>query len=365
MSPQSHPCDEFVYSGQLHDSFPRALLLDRRLSPLERNAWQVLRLLLNGDGITSMPTYDRLRPYLATSPCAVQASTETVARALTILRLCRWLSLVRRRCLERNGRWQGNLYVLHQAPLTPGEALRLDGEYLELLSHSLTHASKAVQRVAYEALQALADDALLTTLPLPEHLQRLAGWLENATGFTVSSPPVISDVTPAPTSESEGIPTSDSEINPPASDSEAGFQPSKSARLRNPKQGPSTVLSKSKSFCIPRAQKSNAPRLPPGFTQLRPEEQSAALATLQRIEPHLRQAVLDEWQVRCETGDVQRPASYLFGILQKALSGDFHPWAAHSIHAQERASPTREQQEAQRTLAHEHLAQLRKLLNIR
>lgn len=364
----AHPplhCDDFVYSGQLHDSVPRALLLDRRLSPLERNAWQVIRLLLNGEGITSMPTYEHLRPYLATSPCALQASTETVARALTVLRLCRWLSLARRRRPEGNGRWQGNLYVLHQTPLTPNEALRLDGEYLELLSQSLTHASKAVQRVAYDALQALAEDPLLTTQPLPEHLKRLAEWLENTTGITVSPCPIITDFSAASTSESEGRPTSDSEINPPASASEVGRQPSKSASLRNPKQGPSTVLSISKSFCIPRARKSNAPHLPTGFAQLRPEEQSAALATLQRIAPDLRQAVLNEWQVRCETGDVQRPANYLFGILQKALRGDFHPWAAQSFQPAAPTTATPEQQEAQRTLAHQHLAQLRKLLKIR
>lgn len=143
------PHDDFLYSGQLHDCVPRALLLDRRLSPLERNAWQVIRLLLNGDGITALPTYERLRPFLTTSACAAQASCETVARALTVLRLCRWLSLARRRAPGPGGQWQGNLYVLHEAPLSFSEALRLDGEYLALLGQSLSYPSKSVQWVAY------------------------------------------------------------------------------------------------------------------------------------------------------------------------------------------------------------------------
>src|SRR3546814_10452418 len=62
--------DCFLYSGNRHESVPRALFLDRRLTPLERNAWQVFRLQLNDDGVTAFPTYDQLRPYLASMPCA-------------------------------------------------------------------------------------------------------------------------------------------------------------------------------------------------------------------------------------------------------------------------------------------------------
>lgn len=96
--------DGFIYSGNRHESVPRALFLDRRLTPLERNTWQVVRMMLNDDGVTTFPTYNQLRPYLASMPCAEQASHETVARALTLLRLTRWLSLVRRRRDPQTGR---------------------------------------------------------------------------------------------------------------------------------------------------------------------------------------------------------------------------------------------------------------------
>src|SRR3546814_10249294 len=45
--------------------------------------------MLNDDGVTAFPTYEQLRPWLASMPCAGQASHETVARALTLLRLTR------------------------------------------------------------------------------------------------------------------------------------------------------------------------------------------------------------------------------------------------------------------------------------
>src|SRR3989344_4020731 len=81
--------DAFLFSGNRHESVPRRLFVDRRLTPLERNAWQVFRLMLNDDGVTTFPTYEQLRPWLASMPCAGQASHETVARALTLLRLTR------------------------------------------------------------------------------------------------------------------------------------------------------------------------------------------------------------------------------------------------------------------------------------
>ncbi len=362
------PHDDFVYSGQHHDCVPRALLLDRRLSPLERNAWQVIRLLLNGDGITALPTYERLRPFLSTSPCAAQASHETVARALSVLRLTRWLSLAQGRRPGEDGLWQGNLYVLHEAPLTPHDALRLDSDYLALLSQSLSHASKTVQWVAYDALQALAEDPLLSTRPLSEPLQRLADWLETASDYASAPPSVNAQIIDAPASDSEVQPSSDSEVTSPASESEAGLQAPKSACLRNPKQVPSTVFSICKSFSTSRANETNAPKLPPGFARLRPEAQSAALATLQRIEPQERQAVLDEWQARCAAGGVQRPDAYLFGILQKALRGDFHPWATQSKAKPAPVAPppplSPEERQARLDNARRHLAKLRELLGI-
>lgn len=353
--------DDFIYSGQLHDSVPRALLLDCRLSPLERNAWQVIRLMLTGTGSTALPTYERLRPFLTTSPCARQASCETVARTLTVLRLTRWLSLARQRRPGHNGQWQGNLYVLHETPLSPGDALHLDTHYLELLSQSLTHASKAVQWVAYDALQALAEAPQLAQHAHPERLVRLSEWLSQP---DQSPPPLLGPTPGEPTSESEVGRASDSEIPAPASDSETGRQAAILNSLRIPKSGACTVKARSKSFstCTPSLV------LPPGFSQLHAEAQSAAQAMLQRVEHNLRQAVLDEWQIRCDAGGIQQPAAYLFGILQKALRGDFHPWAKprRTTPAARAPTPTSPEQEQQRVeYAQQHLAQLRQLLGIR
>ena len=187
-NPDTHVAqDGFLFSGNRHESVPRALFLDRRLTPLERNAWQVFRLLLNDDGVTAFPTYERLRPYLASMPCTARASHETVARALTQLRLTRWLSLARRRRDNRSGRLLGNLYVLHDEPLSPFEAMQLDTEYLGLVSQALTHAAKAVRIVGVHTLREIIEDPLISGRTLPSRLQimaqRLAGqnWASEVT----------------------------------------------------------------------------------------------------------------------------------------------------------------------------------------
>ena len=156
----------FLFSGQSHETVPRQLLLDQRLTPLERNAWQVFRLLLDGQGLAT-PRYEDLQPYLSSVPYGASASRETIARVLTLLRLTRWLSLVARGRDPHSGRLQGALYVLHDEPLTPAEAMELDRQYLELVGNSLSHATKAVRIVAGHVLEDIRQDSAIDQRSLP------------------------------------------------------------------------------------------------------------------------------------------------------------------------------------------------------
>jgi hypothetical protein len=224
--------DAFLFSGNRHETVPRRLFLDRRLTPLERNAWQVFRLMLNDDGVTAFPTYEQLRPWLASMPCAGQASHETVARALTLLRLTRWLSLVRRRRDPKTGRILGNLYVLHDEPLTPFEAMQLDADYLALVSQSLGHSAKAVQMVGLNTLKEIAEDPLLSGRTLPSRLQVLAERLASQ-GITAAESYPQED---AAHESEEGTSSLLRNADDPSSESEAGAKPAPDASLRNPKQ---------------------------------------------------------------------------------------------------------------------------------
>lgn len=318
--------DGFLFSGNRHESVPRALFLDRRLTPLERNAWQVFRLQLNDDGVTAFPTYDQLRPYLASMPCAAQASHETVARALTLLRLTRWLSLVRRRRDPKNGRILGNLYVLHDEPLTPFETMQLDPDYLGLVSQALTHAAKAVQIVGMHSLKEVAEDPLLSGRMLPTRLQVLAQRMVGHSWLPEGYP---QDGTGHDSEEGQGGLLRNAEH--PSSESEAGPTPPPDGSLRNPKED-RTVRKDciNEVRTVPRTKALQNLRLPERFLRLQEEQQAGAMIALQQVDESLRQAVLDEWAARCRSSTVRNPAGYLFGIIQKAIRGEFKAWAGET-----------------------------------
>lgn len=314
--------DAFLYSGNRHESVPRRLFLDRRLTPLERNAWQVFRLQLNDDGVTAFPTYDQLRPYLASMPCAAQASHETVARALTLLRLTRWLSLVRRRRDPKTGRILGNLYVLHDEPLTPFEAMQLDPDYLGLVSQALTHAAKAVQIVGVQTLKEIAEDPMLSGRTLPTRLQVLAQRMA-----AESYPQEAVDH-----ESEEGSRALVRNADTPSSESEAGLKPAPDGSLRIPKEDRTVrIQSHGEVRTVPRARGLEVSlNLPQRFLALKDEQRNGALVALQQVDESQRQAVLDEWAARCRNSAVRNPAGYLFGIIQKAIRGEFKAWAGEN-----------------------------------
>ncbi|WP_448144772.1 STY4528 family pathogenicity island replication protein [Pseudomonas silesiensis] len=317
----------FLYSGQSLDTVPRRLLLDSRLTPLERNAWQVFRLLLDGRGLAT-PRYQDLQPYLSTVPYGPVASRETIARVLTVLRLTRWLSLVARGREPTSGRLQGSLYVLHDEPLAPAEAMELDPDYLELVGHCLGHATKNVRIVAQHVLEEVQRDTDIDQRRLPTRLEVLT---ERLAEHELDTP------TPdAPLHESELGEIAAVRIRAtPSSESEPGLQPNIHGSVRNPnaactvlKERISTVLNVSSGMEKPTLQW-------PAALHLSPEEQQVALIALNKLEPSGRQAVLNEAGARCAAGGIRKPTAYLMGLIKRALRGEFHPWAG-----QAEASPT-------------------------
>jgi hypothetical protein len=318
------PGDGFLFSGNRHESVPRRLFLDRRLTPLERNAWQVFRLMLNDDGVTALPTYEQLLPWLASMPCAGQASHETVARALTLLRLTRWLSLVRRRRDPKTGRILGNLYVLHDEPLTPFEAMQLDADYLALVSQSLGHSAKAVQIVGLNTLNEIAQDPLLSGRTLPSRLQVLAERLASQGMTGAESYPQEG----ASHDSEEGSQPLLRNRDDPSSESEAGPKPAPNASLRNPKLVRTVRSSRINEVrTTAQARALGDLQWPERFVALKAEQQAGARVALQQVDASLRQAVLDEWAARCGNHGVRNPAGYLFGIIQRAIRGEFNAWA--------------------------------------
>jgi len=79
--------------------------------------------------------------------------------------------------------------------------------------------------------------------------------------------------------------------------------------------------------------------------------------------------VLDEWDIRCRGSTVRKPAGYLFGIIQRAIRGEFNAWAAKvepspaSTPIPAPLSTPSSQPKAASNIAKQHLAQIRRLLD--
>jgi len=316
MSKMAPAAQGFLYSGNHHDSIPRALFFDKRLTPLERNCWIIIKTMLENDGITAFPSYDVLSQHLTMRPLSGDASSETVARALIILRLTRWISLVQTR-RARNGQRMSNLYVLHESPLTPYEAIQIDPDYFSLISRAMDHGSQAVRHVARHTLKEIIDDPHIAGKVLPTRIQLL---IEHISERDTQCYPQES----YPNSEDGSI---DSLRNwgVPHSDSEAGRKTAHNHCLPNPKPVCSSS-NKNKIHTTVRKTQLEKLDLPEKFRTLSAKHQDAALNTMVNLPLTTQQQILNEWHERCQSSQIRKPAAYLLGIIQKAYRGEFNAW---------------------------------------
>ncbi|WP_349975007.1 STY4528 family pathogenicity island replication protein [Pseudomonas sp. WHRI 8519] len=326
--PTEEPAVRTIYYGD-NNPLPQTLLLDRRLTPLERNTWQVLRWLITERKVKT-PRYQDLQPYLATSPCGAQASRETIARALNVLRTTRWLSLVDR-SRDANGCLRGCVYVLHGDPLTAAEQLELDSGYAALLQQNLSHATKGVRDVAQHVIAEIQADPQISQLD------------KDKLG---SLPPVQQQTLPLMSDEPD---TGDSE--PGALDlvrnSQAGAtnpEPcSKAADLvvvRNTDAGRTVQKEQSKKSTVLGQVEFGRARWPKDLP-LNPNERRMASQAMRQLEPEQQQAVINEAAVRCARGEIRKPVAYLMGLIKRACQGEFTLWAARSEEERSSTPPSR------------------------
>ncbi|MDC9606961.1 STY4528 family pathogenicity island replication protein [Xenorhabdus griffiniae] len=163
-----------IYAGNIHDSIPRQLLLDNRLSPFDKLTWMMIRLYAQQNDGATFPTYDELQLQLA-SPNNKKASRETISRALLVLRVTGWLSLCRR-VRDNSGCIRGNIYMQHDEPISALDAEILDPRWLDILEKSCSHENKSVRFTARAILQEVKDD------PLMKHQHSRIKIIENRLG---------------------------------------------------------------------------------------------------------------------------------------------------------------------------------------
>lgn len=246
-----------------------------------------------------------------------------MAKALTALRMTRWLSLGGRVRDESTGQMKGNIYLLHDEPVSIAEAVLLDSGYLELIAECVGHSNKSIRDVAAHVFEELATDPYHRENALPSHFEKLQqrmvgqGWTNATIAQAGASESVLSR------NESEL-----SEKTPvrnhvgPSSDSELSRKACVVSLVRNPNSSSTSTHTDVCKNTVPRAREDL--RLPEQLLQLASEQRRIVMVALGSIQPGLQQKVLDQWAARCVSAEVRNPAGYLFGMIQKAQRGEFN-----------------------------------------
>ena len=287
---------------------PKALLLDERLTPLERNAWLTFRALASSDG-TVVLSYDALRGYLPSAPGSKRAALETVSRAVLCLRLSTWIALVEYRRNPMTGFSMASRYAVRNQPLAFDDACMEDEDYLPLLERALGHASATIRQLAQSILdEAMRHPDRLGKLPATMQV-RIRRLQHRGDDHDPGSPG-------GPTSPDARVPEASSDIPKPV--------PASATAVRTVKE----VLKEVRTYRSPIEEQVSRSDVPARFRQLPQDQQRVLTARLRGLPPEQRLAVLAEWDARCESGGVHNAIAYLYGLIKKAVEGVFKLWAA-------------------------------------
>ncbi|GDP17657.1 hypothetical protein BvCmsOUNP023_01407 [Escherichia coli] len=239
------------------------------------------------DGSGVFPSYSELQGWLSDQPEGEKASRSTVSNALMMLRITRWLSLCQRLRDEQSGRITGNLYALHDAPLTHADACRMDSEYLALLTACSRHRNRRIRTIAI---------GLLLTLQQPVDSGRTCteSRLKTAPSFN------------------RGLSKKCPSLQLRPSDVAGAGGRSEALRVHT-----GTDLNN-------KHQKSTPDLHWPVDNPFSASERRAAERAMRNLDPALCQLVLDDCLWRIAAHDIHRPLAYLLATLEKARRGEFN-----------------------------------------
>ena len=139
--------DSLVFIGNWQDAIPRSIWVDGLLSAIDVRSWGVIRTqAVNGSAVI-LSLNKLLKDTLG-------YSNATVSRVIFILRLTRWISLCSKLRTE-TGKFRGNIYAIHDHPVSLEDAIYLDNQYIEFVKNQTSHSNNAIRTLAQSVWQAI------------------------------------------------------------------------------------------------------------------------------------------------------------------------------------------------------------------
>lgn len=312
-----------LYMGNVHDSIPRRLLLDTRLSPLDKTAWIMIRLYAQQNQGAVFPTYDELQLQLA-SPFNGKASRETVSRVLLMLRLTGWLSLCRR-VRDDKGRVKGNIYAQHDEPLSARDAETLDPTWLDTVAMGCVHKNRTVSQTAWSVLSDIQNDPTMRH----QHSQMAA------IAERLGSPQTPQQMVARVSQRQENHPSSDPELSKytPGSDNElsvkqGGKTPSSLSELMLKSV---TYVASTKPNCNVRSftqsvnKTTYVPELPVELQHSMAADDLRQIAVqLKALPADAARQVLESLEQTMGKGSLNNPTGWLLAVIKRARNGELY-----------------------------------------
>ena len=136
-----------LFIDNRHALFPEMVIQDPVLEPIDKLVWMAIRLQAHeAAGVTTFPDYKTIGKAVNVS------SPATISRALTILRLTRWLTLCSKYCVASR-RSHTNVYALHDEALPFADVSYLDSGFQQFLRESSEHYHGRVKAIARGLLE--------------------------------------------------------------------------------------------------------------------------------------------------------------------------------------------------------------------
>lgn len=304
-----------LFTGNVHDSMPRRLLLDQRLSPLDKMGWIIIRLHASGNDGAVFPSYEELQLQLAT-PGKGRASKETISRILLMLRITGWLSLCKR-VRDEKGRVRGNIYAQHDEPLSFADAETFDPHWLKTVAEACLSTNRTISTTAKTIINEIRlDPAMHHHRSYLQMIEVRLGSAQNPGELTCRAAVVQSGRSPG----------SDSELSlklraqKPGSDTERSDYAGDNSRVRNPNSYVrSSTTNTNKTYVT------GSPCLPDNFASLlKPEDRDMVNRQLQALPPDRSALVLSNVIRALREGSLQNPLGWLLTVLKKARQGELY-----------------------------------------
>ena len=311
--------DTILFLGARHQSFPALIVQDPILEPVDKIVWMVVWQRGAGGGAqAAFPSYAEI------AACAHVRSDTTISRALAMLRATRWLSL----CASvrgPQGRFRGNVYALHDEPLSLAATLTLDPKYLQFVREAKSHPHPRVCKVAGGVLAALEED-IRAGVDVSAPVNAIARRLEalrcvsspGATRYFSFTPSVLRDLTNAAAPDPSHDRLQDLETVTPLQDLEWGDRSSSNNKT--------TTTARSENAGEESASTDEvAPIYPKALTD---NQRALADLYLQGVPAGARQTVLDELEGRIRASrqgakPLYDPIRYLHRLCLEMVAGRF------------------------------------------